>query len=225
MQEEVWKAIGAVVSQVVKVMIEELLKMKVGETLGAGYYERTERRRGYRNGFYKRDLVTSYGSVEDIKVPRIREGGFPFRTIESYRRRREEVDRLLSRLFIEGCSTRTLKKIAKELYGKEVSHSAISKASYILDTELLQYQTKPLGDTVEYLFLDGISQKVRELGIVGKVMLCVLGIHRDGRREILSFRLVDVEDRDNWEAFLVDLKSRGLLGKNIRLIVTDSHPA
>lgn len=135
------------------------------------------------------------------------------------------MDRILGRLFVEGCSTRTLRKLAKELYGREVSHTVVSKASSILDGELLQYQTKSLEDTVEYLFLDGIRQKVMELGVKGKVMLCALGIHKDGRREILSFRLVDEETTDNWEAFLVDIKSRGLLGKSLKLIITDGHPA
>ncbi len=221
MQEEVWDLIGRIVAQVVKLMIEELLKEEVKEVVKAKPYERTKGRKGHRNGFYKRDLLTSFGFLEGVLVPRIREGGIIFRTLESYRRRTDEVDRALGRLFIEGCSTRTLRKIAKELYGKEVSHSTISKASCVLDGELLQYQSKPIEDTVEYLFLDGIKEKVRELGVEGKVMLCALGIHKDGRREILSFRLVDREDTDSWEAFLVDLIGRGLLGKNLKLITTE----
>ncbi len=56
-----------------------------------------------------------------------------------------------------------------------------------------------------------------------KVLLCALGTYRDGKSEILSFRLVDVENRDNWEAFLSDIKARGLMGKNLKLIITDGH--
>jgi len=41
---------------------------------------------------------------------------------------------------------------------------------------------------------------------------------------MLSFRLVDQEDTDSWLAFLVDLKSRGLLGKALKLITTDGNP-
>ena len=50
-----------------------------------------------------------------------------------------------------------------------------------------------------FLFLDGISQKVRELGVEGKVMLCAFGIHAEGPKELLSFRLVDVEDTPGWQ--------------------------
>ena len=30
----------------------------------------------YANGFYIRDLLTKYGKVQDLKVPRVRNGGF-----------------------------------------------------------------------------------------------------------------------------------------------------
>ena len=30
----------------------------------------------YANGFYTRDLLTKYGKVQDLKVPRVRNGGF-----------------------------------------------------------------------------------------------------------------------------------------------------
>lgn len=95
----------------------------------------------------------------------------------------------------------------------------------MLDADLQVYQTKPLPDDVAFLFLDGITQKVRELGVVGKVMLCAFGIRTDGTKELLSFRLVDGEDTTTWRAFLVDLKSRGLQGKALQLITVDGHPA
>jgi transposase-like protein len=50
-------------------------------------------------------------------------------------------------------------------------------------------------------------------------------MREDGMKEMLSFHLVDQEDTERWRAFLVDLKSRGLLGKALRLITTDGNPA
>ncbi|HLC02739.1 MAG TPA: transposase, partial [Anaerolineales bacterium] len=50
-----------------------------------------------------------------------------------------------------------------------------------------------------FLFLDGISQKVRELGVEGKVMLFAFWIHAEGPKELLSFRLADVEDTPGWQ--------------------------
>ena len=93
-----------------------------------------------------------------------------------------------------------------------------------MDEELREYQNKPLTDDFSFLFLDGITQKVREIGVEKKIMLCALGLKEDGTKEMLSFRLVDQEDINNWRAFLVDIKSRGLLGKALKLITTDGNP-
>jgi len=57
------------------------------------------------------------------------------------------------------------------------------------------------------------------------MMLCALGMKEDGSRESLSFRMADGEDVASWRAFLVDLKSRGLHGRNLQLITTDGNPA
>jgi putative transposase len=106
-----------------------------------------------------------------------------------------------------------------------VSATTVSRTTGYLDEELKKYRTKPLTDDFDFLFLDGITQKVREIGVRKKMMLCALGMNEDGRRESLSFQMVDREDVESWRAFLVDLKSRGLQGKNLKLITTDGNPA
>ena len=62
---------------------------------------------------------------------------------------------------------------------------------------------------MESLFLDGICEKVREIEVEKKVMLCAFGIHEGGEREMLSFRMADSEDLSSWKGFLADLKARG----------------
>jgi transposase-like protein len=153
-----------------------------------------------------------------------------FTVLNRYEHRRRDVDAAIGRLFLNGVSTRKLKGLARELFGQEVSAQTVSSTLACLDQELEQYRSKPLADTVEFLFLDGISQKVREIGIEKKVVLCALGIHRQEageeqpRKELLSFQLTEVEDTEAWRGFLADLKGRGLLGKNLKLIITDGNP-
>jgi putative transposase len=120
------------------------------------------------------------------------------------------IDAAIGRLFLQGVGTRWLRGIARELFGREVSATTVSKTAAYLDEELRHYQTKPVLDDFPFLFLDGITQKVSEIGVEKKVMLCALGMREDGTKEMLSFRLVDQEDTEGWRAFLVDLKSRGL---------------
>jgi len=230
LHEVVWAKITLGVKKFLKGLIEDLLQEEVTARIGASPYERCSGRQGYRNGHYVRDLLTRFGLVEDIRVPRVTPGGTEFTVLNRYEHRRRDVDAALGRLFLSGVSTRKLKTIARELFGKEVSAQTVSNALASLDQELTGYRTKPLGDTVEFLFLDGISSKVQEIGIEKKVVLCALGIHRQEageeqpQKELLSFQLTEVEDTEAWQGLVADLKGWGLLGKNLKLIVTDGNP-
>ena len=224
-QDEVWKFIGATLKQGLKRLLESLLEDEVTTKVNARKYERSSRRQGYRGGHYLRDLVTRYGLLEELRVPRLAEGATDFDLFDKYQRRRPDVDAAIGRLFLQGVSTRRLKSIAKELFGQEVSATTVSKTASYLDAELKHYQASPLADDFPFLFLDGITQKVREIGVEKKVMLCALGMREDSTKDMLSFQLADREDLDSWRAFLVDLKSRGLQGKALKLITTDGNPA
>jgi len=223
-QEEVWRFIAVTLKQGLKRLLEGLLEDEITGKVGVQRYRRSPQRQGYRGGHYVRNLVTRYGLLEDLLVPRLAEGTMDFQLFNKYQRRRSDVDAAIGRLFLQGVSTRRLRGIAKELFGQEVSATTVSKTASYLDEELKHYQTRPLSDDFPFLFLDGITQKVREIGVEKKVMLCALGFKEDGTKEMLSFRLVDQEDADTWRAFLVDLKSRGLLGKALKLITTDGNP-
>jgi len=230
LHEVIWSKIASGVRKFIKGFIENLLTEELTARVGAGRYERSSKRQGYRNGHYLRSLLTKFGLVEDIRVPRLDQGGLEFTVLNRYEHRRRDVDAAIGRLFLNGVSTRKLKGLARELFGKEVSAQTVSSTLVCLDQELEQYRSKPLADTIEFLFLDGISQKVREIGIEKKVVLCALGIHRQEpteeqpRKELLSFKLTEVEDTEAWRGFLADLKARGLLGKNLKLIITDGNP-
>jgi putative transposase len=224
-QDEIWKFIAATLKQGLKRLLEGLLEDEVTTKVNARKYERNSSRQGYRGGHYLRDMVTRYGLLEDLRVPRMAEGPVDFQLFDKYERRRPDVDAAIGRLFLQGVSTRRLRRIAEELFGRGVSATTVSRTTGYLDEELKRYRTKPLADDFDFLFLDGITQKVREIGVRKKMMLCALGMKEDGRRESLSFQVADQEDIASWRAFLVDLKSRGLHGKNLKLVTTDGNPA
>jgi transposase-like protein len=224
-QEEIWKFIAATLKRGLKHLLEGLLEDEVTTKVNARKYERSSCRRGYRGGHYLRDLVTRYGLLEDLRVPRMAESIMDFQLFDKYERRRPDVDAAIGRLFLQGISTRRLRSIAEELFGCAVSATTVSRTTGYLDEELRKYRTNPITDDYSFLFLDGITQKVREIGVQKKMMLCALGMKEDGSRETLSFQMADCEDIASWRAFLVDMKSRGLQGKNLKLITTDGNPA
>ena len=79
--------VEARVRQGVKAILEEVLEEEMAEHIGAGYRELTPTRRGERNGYYQRNLVTPAGNIERLEVPRDREGEFVtevFELLEMY---------------------------------------------------------------------------------------------------------------------------------------------
>jgi putative transposase len=224
LRRQTWASIEGIVAVLMKIMFEILLDRAATEQIGALPYERTSSRKNYRNGNYKRNLTTRFGSIEDLLVPRFREGALLHSLFAPYQQRTEDVDKALGTLFLNGISTHKLKGIAEQLTGRPVSAQTVSTIVQKSDEDLAQYRTKAIEDKYEYLFLDGIYDKVREIGLERKVLLCALGITKDGKKEILSFRLVDSESEANWTEFLIDLKNRGLKGNALRLITTDGNP-
>jgi len=75
----------------VKAVIEQVLEEEMTEHLAAAYRERTESRRGERNGYYTRDLITPAGKIPQLRVPRDREGTFLTEVFERYKRMTGEV--------------------------------------------------------------------------------------------------------------------------------------
>ena len=57
------------VLKAVRRRLEGLLKIEFSQAVGAGRYRRTEKRRGQRNGYYSRALMTLYGWLQEITVP------------------------------------------------------------------------------------------------------------------------------------------------------------
>ena len=54
-------------------VLNQILQAEMTDHLGAGRYERSEERTGYRNGSYERKLIPRVGTIE-LEVPRDREG-------------------------------------------------------------------------------------------------------------------------------------------------------
>ena len=88
----------------VRVVIEEVMREELKQFLGAAWGESTPKRKGYRNGTYTRDLATSSGPIEDLEVPRDREGDFHTQVFDRYSRDVPQVAEGLTQMFVAGGS-------------------------------------------------------------------------------------------------------------------------
>ena len=54
----------------VQLVMEEIMREELTQFLGAQWGECSPQRKGYRHGSYSRDLATSSGQIQDLKVRR-----------------------------------------------------------------------------------------------------------------------------------------------------------
>jgi transposase-like protein len=66
----------------VRIVLETVMREELDQFIGAAWGECSPKRKGYRNGSYTRDLSTATGRLEDLKVPRDREGQFHTQAFE-----------------------------------------------------------------------------------------------------------------------------------------------
>jgi transposase-like protein len=103
-----------------------------------------------------------------------------------------------------------------------VSAQTVSRLIRDLDEAVSEFHRAPLADEWVYLFLDGVSLRVRRpTGRKRVQMLVAYGVRRDGRRQLLAFLRSQGESQSAWEGLLGDLYRRGLQGENLQLILTD----
>src|SRR6056297_1200646 len=111
--------------ELVEMLAQELLEVEFEEFLGAEPYERSEDREGYRNGYRERDLFTRVGRLK-LRVPRDREGKFSTRLFDRYQRSEKALVLALQESYLQGVSTRKMKKITEKLCGVEFSKDQVS---------------------------------------------------------------------------------------------------
>ncbi len=187
-------------------------------------YQRADGEREYRNGFYERDYVTRMGTIR-LRIARTRNKNFLPAGLERFQRRAEEVAMLIREAFLRGISTRQVGRVVAILTGEAVSAQTVSTLTRNLDQAVRQFHQARLEDEWAYLFLDGVSLRVRRPAGRKRVqMLVAYGVRRDGSRQLLAFLRSQGESQSDWEGLLQDLYRRGLEGKNLQLIVTDGCP-
>jgi putative transposase len=221
-QEEFRQYLRRLAVSAVQVLIEQVMREELEQCIGASWGECTPKRRGYRNGSYTRDLVTPTGRIEDVKVPRDREGEFHTQVFERYQRYEPEVAEALTQMFVSGTSTHHVGKVAETLMGVAPSASAVSRLNHTLIEQYEAWRERPLHTHYRVIYLDGIHFTVRHGAKTdATIILTALGVDLEGSREVLAFRASAQESKDGWNGLLQDLRTRGV--SQIDLIVTDGH--
>lgn len=208
--------------EVVERVLQQLLEAEMDTHIGAALYERSESRRGQRNGYKPRMLRTRVGTL-NLLVPQDREGAFSTSLFARYQRNEKALVLALMEMYVEGVSTRKVGEVTEQLCGTEFSKSTVSRLTSQLDGELEAWRNRPLdGEAYPYLFVDARYEKVRVGSrVVSEGVLVVKAVRDDGFREIVAVDVADTESEATYQDLFRSLKNRGLSG--VELVISDDH--
>lgn len=213
---------GDGLAALVQAVLNQVLEAEMTDHLKASPHERTDERKGVRNGYYERELVMRVGPIQ-LRVPRDRAGTFCTELFERYQRSEKALVLALMEMVVNGVSTRKVRNITQELCGHDFSKSTVSELSKGLEDQVEAWRERPL-DATEFPFVlvDAMRIKVRRQGAVRPTSaLIVVGVNEAGYREILGVRIADSESRQSWLETFRWLKRRGL--RDVEVVVSDAH--
>ncbi|MGD2253715.1 MAG: IS256 family transposase [Anaerolineales bacterium] len=198
-----------------------LMDAEVSERIGAGRYERSESRQGYRNGYRGRVWETRVGEIP-LQIPKLRRGSYFPSFLEPRRRAERALLAVIQSAYVEGVSTRKVDDLVQALGLTGVDKSKVSRICQELDEAVTVFRHRPLEVAYPYLWLDALYLKVRQNHrIVNMAVVIAIGVRETGEREILAIDIGASEEEAFWTAFLRGLVERGLRG--VQLVTSDSH--
>ena len=155
--------------EAVAVLAEAVMEAEVAAQVGAGYGERSETRLTRRNGYRPRRWDTRAGTIE-LHIPKLRQGSYSPALLEPRRRAERALLAVVQQAYVEGVSTRRVDDLVRSLGCEGISKSQGSRICAELDTVVTSFLERPLdGGPYRYLWLDALTQRVREEGRIAQV--------------------------------------------------------
>lgn len=174
-----------------------------------------------RNGKMSKTLQTEYGQVE-VETPRDRDGSFEPEIVKKRQTILAEglSDKIIS-LYATGQSMSDIKAFLEENYGTEISKETISNITDKVWPEIKAWRTRSLEEVYPIVWMDAIHYKARnEKGVTeSRAIYNVLGIDKDGRKDLLGMYVSHSEGANFWLSVLTDLQNRGV--KDILIACVD----
>ncbi len=205
-QQEFHQYLRTLAQSAVRTVIEAVMIEELDAFIGVAWGECSPKRKGYRNGHYRRDLATSTGRIEDVKVPRDREGQFHTQAFERYSRYEPHIAEGLTQMFVAGTSTHKVGEVAQTLLGVAPSASTISRLNQSLIHQFETWRQRPLQEHWRVLYLDGVHFSIRHGDKAdATIILTALGVDLAGNKEVLALRTCAEESKERWLGLLQDL--------------------
>jgi putative transposase len=193
------------VSTVVKEKLELIMKEEIRNFLEI----EQEGVRNSRNGYYTRTLGTRIGKIDDLQVPRDRNGDFQTQLFDPYQRREGWLEEAVIQMYKGGMGTRDIAGFIEGMFGAQYSPTTVSNITSTVLEDIEQWHQRPLQKRYSVIYLDGLYVKLKRSTVAGEAVYFAMGIDEDGYRDILGFYIGGQESSNGWRDVLKDLQRRG----------------
>lgn len=192
-------------------MVEQMLEKEMDEHIGYEKHATGGNNSGNsRNGKNAKTVQTSYGPL-DLEVPRDRNSEFEPQIVKKRQRNISSFDDKIISMYAKGMSTRDIQAHVQEIYGAEISPTAVSHITEKVLEVAKEWQARPLQKIYPITYFDAIHYKVRENGkVITKAVYTCLGIDLDGKKEVLGLWIGESEGAKFWLRVFTELKNRGV---------------
>lgn len=190
-------------------MLKRLLETSLEGELEGHLGESKVRNR--KNGKTTKQVKTSFGKI-DVETPRDRNSSFQPQILPKRSTTLgSALDNKVISMYSKGMSYRDICSHLDELYGLTVSPATLSGITDKIIEEVKQWQNRPLESVYPFVWMDAIHFKVRENGsILTKAVYCVIGVNRDGIKDLLGLYIGENEGARFWLKVISDIQNRGV---------------
>jgi transposase-like protein len=231
-----------VVITTVQQVIEAALDEELHVYLGLERYEHLPWGRPAeltRSGSYRRELITQYGPIDDLRVPKLRRGNgdLNWHSLTRYERCWGPLLDQQVMGYCLGLSLRDLQEMMALTLGDVLSLSACNRIVSSVTARVEAFKSQPLESPPPVVMVDGMWVKIAyptgeiKADVLGRrryakrkqkrVVLSALGVWPDGHWEIVHWQIAEGETADSWQTFVQQLQSKGMTRDTTRLVVSD----
>lgn len=191
-------------------LLKRLLETGLQGELEA-HLSQSEKSTNRRNGISSKKVKTHYGSI-DVSTPRDRNGSFePELLPKRQTSLGEGLDHKIISLYALGMSYTDICDHLSEMYQLNISPSTITSITDKIVPEIEEWQTRSLESIYPIVWMDAIHYKVREdNAIKTKAVYCLIGVNREGIKDLLGMYIGQAESARFWLSVLNDIQRRGV---------------
>ena len=231
-----------VVITTVQQVIEQALDEELRAALGLERYQHLPWGRPpecTRSGSYRRELLTQYGAIADLHVPKVRRGNgaLHWHSLTRYERCWGPLLDQHVMGYCLGLSLRDLQEMMALTLGEVLSLAACNRIVSSVRAQVEAFKRQPLANPPPIVMVDGMWVKIAyptgaiKIDAQGRrraakhkqkrVVLSALGVWPDGHWEIVHWQIAQGETAGAWQAFFGQLQTKGITRETTQLVVSD----